>query len=153
MNAPKPIPFRPERPRSLVREIATYPVENLGPPSVVVAVQGLVQAPVAFLAESALATTSLAVQGFAKVETLGGPRPVSLNALTIARSGERKSSCDGPLMAALRAFERDQASAQREAHASWQNAHALWKGERRLYAVSQFARTAALTLWCWSNIQ
>jgi hypothetical protein len=39
-----------------------------------------------------LATASLAVQGFADVETLGGTRPVSLFALTIAPSGERKSS-------------------------------------------------------------
>lgn len=134
MNAPEPIRFTPEGPQPLVREIApgaAYPVAHLGPlRAAVEAVQGIAQAPVAIPAASALAVASLAVQGFADVETLGGPRPVSLYALTIARSGERKSSCDGPLMAALRAFEREQASAQREAHASWQNAHALWKGER-----------------------
>ena len=134
MTIPQPIPFTPEGPQPLVREIApgaAYPVAHLGPlRAAVEAVQGMAQAPIAIPAASALAVASLAVQGFADVETLGGPRPVSLYALTIARSGERKSSCDGPLMAALRAFEREQASAQREAHASWQNAHALWKGER-----------------------
>jgi hypothetical protein len=70
------------------------------------------------------------VQGFADVETLGGNRPVSLFALTIAQSGERKSSCDAPLMSALRAFEKEQANVQRADMEGWQNALALWKGER-----------------------
>ncbi|WP_201157741.1 YfjI family protein [Rhodobaculum claviforme] len=81
-------------------------------------------------AASALAVASLAVQGFADVETLGGARPLSLYLLTVAASGERKSSCDAPLMAALRTFEREQARVQRDAFQSWQSAHAIWKGER-----------------------
>jgi len=133
-NPAEPIPFAPEGPQPLVRETppgAAYPVEHLGPlRDAVEAVQGKVQAPVAIPAASALAVASLAVQGFANVETLGGPRPVSLYALTIARSGERKSSCDAPFMAPLREHEREQGKAQREAFAAWQNAHALWKGER-----------------------
>ncbi|MGY3437028.1 MULTISPECIES: YfjI family protein [unclassified Marinovum] len=134
MNAPKPINFAPEGPQPLVREIAPgapYPVANLGPlQPAVEAVQGMAQAPMAIPAASALAVASLAVQGFADVETLGGARPVSLYALTIARSGERKSSCDGPLMAALRDYEREQAHSQRGETESWLNAQALWKGER-----------------------
>jgi hypothetical protein len=55
---------------------------------------------------------------------------VSLYLLTVARSGERKTSCDAPLLAALRDFEKEQAKAHRTAVASWQNAHALWSGER-----------------------
>ena len=134
MTAPQPIPFTPEGPQPLVREIApgaAYPIHALGPlRAAVEAVQGLTQAPVAIPAQSALAVASLAVQGFADVETLGGPRPLSLYALTIARSGERKSACDAPLMAALREHEKQEASAQRDAMQSWANAHALWKGER-----------------------
>ncbi|MEZ5720983.1 MAG: YfjI family protein [Paracoccaceae bacterium] len=94
------------------------------------AVQGAVQAPIAIPAQSALSVASLAVQGFADVETLGGLRPVSLYALTIAQSGERKSSCDAPFMAALRDHEREQADAQRLEMESWRNRHALWKGDR-----------------------
>jgi hypothetical protein len=90
----------------------------------------MTQAPVAIPAQSALAVASLAVQGFADVQTLGGTRPLSLYALTIARSGERKSACDAPLMAALRDHEKERAKAQREEMQSWTNAHALWKGER-----------------------
>ncbi|MEY8842050.1 YfjI family protein [Cribrihabitans sp. XS_ASV171] len=134
MNAPEPIQFAPEGPQPLLREIApsaVYPLDHLGPlRPAVEAVRGMAQAPLAIPAASALSVASLAVQGFADVETLGGPRPLSLYALTIARSGERKSSCDAPLMAALREFEREQARAQREAVTSWQNAQALWKGER-----------------------
>ena len=137
MNAqakPTETPFTPEGPQPLVREIApgaAYPVHALGPLGAAVeAVQGITQAPVAIPAQSALAVASLAVQGFADVEALGGPRPLSLYLLTVAASGERKSSCDAPLMAALRDFEREQARAQRDAFQSWQNAIALWKGER-----------------------
>lgn len=62
--------------------------------------------------------------------TLGGPGALSLYALTSARSGERKSACDAPLMAALREHEKEQAKAQRNDMESWTNAQALWKGER-----------------------
>jgi hypothetical protein len=74
----------------------------------------MTQAPVAIPGASALAVASLAVQGFADVETLGGARALSLYLLTIAGSGERKSSCDAPLMAALRTFERERSEAQRD---------------------------------------
>src|SRR6056297_3284985 len=134
MNAPEPIPFKTEGPQPLVREIApgnAYPMEALGPlRGAVEAVQGMTQAPVAIPAASALSVASLAVQGFADVETLGGPRPLSLYALTIAQSGERKSACDAPLMAALRDHEKEQAKAQRDDMESWRSAHALWKGDR-----------------------
>ncbi|QIE54965.1 DUF3987 domain-containing protein [Pikeienuella piscinae] len=135
MNAiPEPIPFKAEGPRPLLRQIPPgepYPVEALGPlRSAVEAVQGQFLAPVAIPAASALAAASLAVQGHVNVTTLAGVSPVSLYALTIAKSGERKSSCDAPFMAALRSFEKEEAKAQREAMASWENAYALWKGER-----------------------
>lgn len=134
MNAPQPIQYTPEGPQPLVRDIApgaAYPVHALGPlRGAVEAVQGMTQAPIAIPAQSALSVAALAVQGFANVDTLGGPRPLSLYALTIARSGERKSACDAPLIAALREYEREQATAQRDAVESWRNAHALWKGER-----------------------
>lgn len=126
--------FTPEGPQPLVREIApgaAYPVQALGPlRAAVESVQGMVQTPMAIAAQSGLAVASLAVQGFADVETLGGTRPISIYALTIARSGERKSASFEPLMAALRIHEREQAKAQREKMESWRIAHALWKGAR-----------------------
>ena len=134
MTAPQPIPYDPEGPQPLVREIASgvaHPVHALGPlRGAVEAVQGMTLAPIAIPSQSALAVASLAVQGFANVQTLGGPRALSIYALTVARSGERKSACDAPLMAALRDHERDQATTQRDAMESWRNVYALWKVER-----------------------
>ncbi len=104
-------PFAPEAPQPLLREIApavAFPAEALGPlRKAVEAVQDISQAPVAIAAQSALAVASLAVQGFANVETLGGDVPCSLFCLTVAESGERKSTCDKLLMKALRGHERD----------------------------------------------
>lgn len=133
-HIPEEVPFKAEGPQPLVREIPlgeAYPVEALGPlRAVVEAVQGQTQAPVAIPAASALSVVSLAVQGFRDVETLGGDRPLSLYALTIAQSGERKSSCDAPLMAALRGYEKEQHDTRRDEMASWEAQHALWKGDR-----------------------
>jgi hypothetical protein len=134
MSALDPIPFTPEGPQPLLREIPPgkpYPVQALGPlQAAAEAVQGMTLAPAAIPAQSALAAASLAIQGFADVETLGGPRPLSLYCLTIAQSGERKSSCDAPLVAALSEFERAQVKVQREAVGAWSNRHALWRGQR-----------------------
>ncbi|KEO90261.1 hypothetical protein EH31_09225 [Erythrobacter longus] len=127
-------PFKPEAPQPLLREIppgAPYPIHALGPlKGAVEAVQGMTQAPMAIPAQSALAVASLAVQGFADVETLGGKRPTSLYALTIAQSGERKSACDAPLMAAVREHEQEQARLHRKAMQAWQRRHDVWKAKR-----------------------
>ncbi len=131
---PDEIPFVPEDPQPLLREIGApepYPVEALGSlRAAVEAVQGMTQAPIAIPAQSALAVASLAVQGHADVETLGGPRPTSLNLLTIAKSGERKSSCDSELMRALRLHEMERARFRRHDLTNHQNKLALWRSER-----------------------
>lgn len=133
-DQPQEINFQAEGPQPLLRPIsqsAPYPLDALGPlRDAVLAVQGLTQAPIAIPAASALALASLAVMAHADVETLGGTRPVSLYALTIAGSGERKSSCDATLMAALREYESEQAKAQIDAMQGWLNTQALWKAER-----------------------
>lgn len=135
MNAITPTPFKAEGPQPLLRSVtegASYPINALGPlREAVQAVQGQTQAPMAIPAQSALAVASLVVQGFADVETLGGRRAISLYCLTIAHSGERKSSCDGPLMEAVRQFERDQADAQRLEVDQWKNAHDIWETQRK----------------------
>ncbi|NAZ38159.1 YfjI family protein [Rubellimicrobium sp. CFH 75288] len=134
MTVVKPIPLRLEGPQPLVREVPPgrqYPVEALGPfRAAVEAVQAMTGAPLAIPAQSALSVASLAVQAHADVEALGGAAPLSLYCLTIAESGERKSSCDRPLMEGLREHEREANRAQREEFTAWQNRHALWKGER-----------------------
>lgn len=130
MNAHEPIPFKAEGPQPLLREIppgAPYPLEALGPlRAAVEAVQATSQAPVGIAAQSALSVASLAVQPFANVETLGGSAPVSLFCLTIAGSGERKSTCDKMFMASIRDQERAQSQAHVEALADWRLKHKIW---------------------------
>ena len=79
---PNSQPFNPEGPQPLLRELPPsqpFPEETLGPllPAVR-AVQSSTQTPLAIPAASALALASLAVQGFADVDTLAGRRPTSL---------------------------------------------------------------------------
>jgi hypothetical protein len=50
--------------------------------------------------------------------------------LTIAKSGERKSSCDAPLIAGLRQHEKEQAKNREQAFQSYLNIHVLWKAEK-----------------------
>lgn len=138
-------PFLPEGPQPLVRETppgALYPVNALGPlKSAVEAVQGKTQAPVAIPAQSALAVASLAVQGFADVETLCGKCPVTLYALTIARSGERKTACDAPFMEALRQYEREQSKLYVSERQEWQRRLAVWKAKHdRIVADARKAK-------------
>lgn len=143
MNAPNFNPnfagtasdHQPEGPQPLMREIPPgepYPVHALGPlQGAVEAAQDVTQAPVGIAAQSALAVASLAVQGFANVETLGGDAPCSLFCLTIAESGERKSSCDRLLIRGVRDHERAQAAAYRDAIAEHEVAREIWAGKRK----------------------
>lgn len=136
MNAmPEPIPFKAEGPQPLLRDIppgADYPAHALGPlRQAVEAVQDITQAPIGIAAQSALSVASLAVQGFADVETLGGDSPCSLFCLTIAESGERKSSCDRLLMRGVRDHEQAQANVYRDAAADHEVAREIWTGKRK----------------------
>lgn len=130
-NAEVTEPSPKSQPQPLVREIPPglrYPVEALGPlRAAAEAVQSRTQAPVAIPAQSALSVAALAVQGFADVETLGGYRPTSLYCLTIAASGERKSSCDAPLMQTVHEFERQRVREYAEARKEWVQDHSIWK--------------------------
>lgn len=129
------VPFTPEGPQPLLREIPAgeaYPVEAMGPlRHVVEAVQDISQAPTGIAAQSALAVASLAVQGFADVETLGGDAPCSLFCLTIAESGERKSTCDRLLMRGVRDHELEMAAEYRDAFAEYETAREIWAGKRK----------------------
>ncbi len=73
-------------------------------------VQEFTQAPIAMVASSALAAVSLAIHAHADVQRAGKLNgPTSLFLLTIADSGERKSTCDGFFTKAIRDYEAAQA--------------------------------------------
>jgi putative DNA primase/helicase len=89
-----------------------YPIDAL-PDTIRMAVQEVldfVKAPAPLVISAALSALSMAIQAHADVERavkLSGPS--SLFMLTIAESGERKSTCDGFFMAAIRGYEAAQA--------------------------------------------
>ena len=89
-----------------------FPVVALGTmmEEAVIEFKGYGKQPLSMIAGSALATASLACQGLADVgrdsQNIG---PISLSVLTIAESGERKSSLDKAFSKALREWEREKA--------------------------------------------
>lgn len=97
--APEPL-IRP------VAEAARFPVEALGPIAPAArAIQRQTQAPIAICAQSVLAVAALAAQGLNDATTLAGRAPTALFFLTIAESGERKSTVDQLAMKPIRDFE------------------------------------------------
>jgi hypothetical protein len=89
-----------EPPRPLIRELppaTEYPVEALGP-IMRAAVEGIhdkTQAAIAVCAQSCLTTGALATQLHHDVELpTGQRRPTSIFAVSLAESGDRKSSAD-----------------------------------------------------------
>ena len=97
-------------------ERVAYPLDAL-PPAIrgaVEEVQDAVQAPPEMVASSALAVASLAAQSLADVSrsrTL--PGPCSLYFLTVAESGDRKSTVDRLMGRAVHAFQDEQRDAAR----------------------------------------
>ncbi|MBL0168492.1 MAG: DUF3987 domain-containing protein [Propionivibrio sp.] len=92
---PYPLDALPETVRAAVEEVAAF-----------------VKAPLPMVASAALSALSLAIQAHTDVkraEKLTGP--VGLFLLTIADSGERKSTCDGFFTTAIRNYEDAQAEA------------------------------------------
>ena len=119
-------------PLPLVAKLAhdPYPLDAL-PDTIraaVIEVQGFTRAPVPLVASSALAALSLAIQPYYDVkraEMLTGP--TSLFLLTIADSGERKSTCDGFFTKAVRDYEEAQAEAAKPVLKDYYAAIGAWE--------------------------
>jgi hypothetical protein len=103
--------FTPEPPRPLVRDRPPpdpFPVDALGPLLGAAArgIQDKTQAPLAICGSSVLAASSLAAQAHADVELPTGQRkPLSLFCVSVAASGERKSTVDGQALSPVRRRE------------------------------------------------
>ena len=123
------------RPEPLIGQIgrAPYPVDAL-PMAIrraVEEVQACVQAPVEMVASSALATASLAAQALADVRrnrTLIGP--IGLYFLTVAESGERKSTVDRLFGRAVYDFQDRQREAAKTSLANHTADLAAWEARR-----------------------
>jgi phage/plasmid primase-like uncharacterized protein len=127
------IPWRQPQPLTAKVESEPYPLDAL-PDSiraVVEEVTGFVKAPIPMVASSALAALSLAIQAHAdakRAEKLHGP--VGLFLLTIADSGERKSTCDGFFTKAIRDYEEAQAEAAKPALKDYKADSEAWDAKR-----------------------
>ena len=119
----------------LTEEIAAqeYPLDAL-PDSLRGAVEevlGFTKAPVVLVASSALASLSLAIQAHVDIkraEKLTGP--TSLFLMSIADSGERKSTCDGFFTKAIQIYEQEQAELAKPLLKDHAAALSAWNAER-----------------------
>lgn len=134
MKMPEITPFVAEPPMPLVREIPAadpFPVSALGPLCAPVkAIASATEAPVALCAASVLAAVALATQGHRDAETLNSTAPASLFLLTIAESGERKSTADRLAMQGVRDFEADLRTEYGMEQELWRDTHEIWKSSR-----------------------
>ena len=119
----KPVVLPKPRPLVEAEQSDPYPLSAL-PPLLREAVQEVasyVQAPVALIAASALAAVSTAVQtrfGVRRNANLVGPSTLYL--LTVAESGERKSTVDNLFTGPIREWEAEQRRLHRERRAKYE---------------------------------
>ncbi|SOC56486.1 Protein of unknown function [Chromohalobacter canadensis] len=110
-----------------------FPIEALGP-VLGEAAERLayhVQTPPGMAGQSVLAAAALAVQGQVDVARGSiGRGPVSLFCMTVAGSGERKSSLDGLALAPIRDLEAEKRKDHPEAIASYKAAREAWEMRR-----------------------
>ena len=94
-------------------------------------VQVFTQAPLPLVASSALGVLSLTGQAYVDVKRAEGlTGPTSLFLLTIADSGERKSTCDKFFTEPIRYYERQQTEAAQPACADYRAALAAWESSQ-----------------------
>jgi len=115
------IPLVPERPKGV--EFPQTPWHGL-----FVCVQKRTQAPLVLCAQSVMAAMTLAVQHLADIEIPGvgigskaARRPIANFFLTIARSGERKSSVDRIVLQGIRELQREREDIYQREVAEWKN--------------------------------
>lgn len=105
--------FTPDEPQPLIRKVdpaTPFPVDALGPVlgAGARAIQDITQAPLSMCGQSVLAAATLAAQGLADVKLPRGGgkgRPLSGFFVTVAATGERKSTVDNLALAPVRMRE------------------------------------------------
>jgi len=127
-----------------------YPIDAL-PGNIRAAVeevQGFVKAPMPLVAGSALVALSIAAQTHIDVERarkLSGP--VSLFMLSIADSGERKSTVDDFFTEPIKHFQSEQDDFSKPALRAFSASYAAWKSKQdgKLSSIKQAAKTGRST--------
>ena len=124
-----------EPPRPLMREMPPadpFPIDALG--DLAAAARGIherTQAPLATCGQSVLAAATLAVQGLANIELpTRQVRPTSCFFVTVAATGERKTSVDTEALRPIRRQESDLREEHAELALHYQNDLAAWEKAR-----------------------
>ncbi|HFY0602176.1 TPA: DUF3987 domain-containing protein [Legionella pneumophila] len=122
---PYPLDALPDGMQHAVEEVATF-----------------TKAPIPLVASSAMAALSLAVQSYVDVKRAEGlTGPVSLFLLTVADSGERKSTCDGFFTQSIRNYESSVKEKSKPLIKDYQAEIAIW--EEKYRGVKEQIRTLA----------
>ncbi len=111
-----------------------YPVHALGDylSKVVIAIHQKTRTPQAICAQSVLAAASLIMQSRSDVTLpFGQKRPLSNFFLSIAETGERKSTADSEAIQAIKDYEKALGSCYQSQHDQWENEQAVWDQERQ----------------------
>jgi hypothetical protein len=128
LSCDEPLPLFP-----LVSPAERYPIEALGclaPAAAAIARK--VQVPEAIAAQSVLAVASLAAQARADVLLpFGQTRPLSLYLVTVAASGDRKSSADNEARWPIWKREKALKQEHEEAYRHWFVDCAAWTAEKK----------------------
>jgi hypothetical protein len=124
-----PIPLFPPLPPA-----KRFPVEALGDSlsKAALAIAHKVQLPVAIAAQSVLAAAALAAQAIADVMMpYGDARPLSLFFITVAASGDRKTTADNSALWPIRKYEDALKEKYRTEYERWDVETATWTAERK----------------------
>lgn len=127
--AEHPLPLYPP-----LAPAAAYPVGSLGPclRLAAEAIASKVQAPIELAAQSVLGTAALAAQAHYDVRLpYGQARPCSLFLVTIAASGDRKSSADNEANWPVRQHEKRLREDHEILFRDWKLDHAAWSATKR----------------------
>ena len=129
-------PHTLEPPLPLIRDLPPappFPIAALSPriQNAALSIHAATQAPMDICANAVLAAACLATQPLADVRLpTGEVKPLSLYFVTVAKSGERKTSVDNLALAAIKAREEELRREYGAEHASFENSTAAWEQER-----------------------
>ena len=124
-----PLPLAPPVPAA-----RPYPVARLGAilSEAAESIAAKCQCAPALAAQSVLAVASLAAQRLADVWLpFGQSRPLSLYFVTVAASGDRKSTADNEALIPVRMYERNRREDYQRALHTWRIGHAAWAAQHR----------------------
>ena len=124
-----PIPLFPSLPPA-----EPFPIESMGPvlSRAAAAISRKIQVPEAIAAQSVLAAAALAAQAHADVMSpYGQTRPLSLFLVTVAASGDRKSTADNEALWPVRKHEKGLKEKHEREQSTWSIASAAWNAEKK----------------------